>query len=114
MQSQRYIRVLNQQPNTLTDQTIIPSCPTLYPGLIATGSTKRSMAKFWAAVGVLEKAGENFNELVLTPKQLDAAQFDWKEVKLEGLKGKNFSKIRVLRAISLGKHAGNINQDING
>lgn len=61
-----------------------------------TGSTKKSYAKFWVALGVLEKSGEGFNELVLTPKQLDAAEFDWEPVHIEGLIGKNFSKIRIL------------------
>jgi hypothetical protein len=81
----------------LTDPAIIPTCPTLYPELIATGSTKKSYAKFWAAVGVLEKSDAGFNELVLTPNQLASANFEWQDVNLEGLAGKNFKRIRVLR-----------------
>jgi hypothetical protein len=42
-------------------------------------------------------SGDSFSELVLTPKQLEAATFEWETVKLDGLSGKNFSKIRVLR-----------------
>ncbi len=80
----------------LTDMTIIPSCPTPYPGLIATGSTKRSFAKFWAAVGALEKHDDSYSEIVLTPKQLAAADFEWEDVNIEGLQGKNFKKIRVI------------------
>jgi hypothetical protein len=63
------------------------------------GSTKRSYAKFWAAVGALEKSGEGFNELVLTPQQLEAARFEWEPVVLEGLSGKvgkNFTKVRIM------------------
>jgi len=81
----------------ITDPTIIPTCPTIYPELIATGSTKKSYAKFWAAVGALEKAGDSFNELVLTPKQLESVSFKWENINLEGLEGKNFKKIRVLQ-----------------
>lgn len=79
------------------DSTLVMACPTVYSGWVAVGSTKRSYAKFWAAVGVLEKAGDSFNELVLTPRQLEAAKFGWEDVQIEALKGKNFSKIRVLR-----------------
>ncbi len=64
---------------------------------IITGSTKRSYAKFWAGVGALEKSENGFNELVLTPKQLESATFGWQEVALAGLSGKNFSKVRVLK-----------------
>jgi hypothetical protein len=79
------------------DSTLIMACPTTYSGWVAVGSTKRSYAKFWAAVGVLKKSGDSFSELVLTPKQLEAATFEWETVKLDDLSGKNFSKIRVLK-----------------
>ncbi len=81
----------------LNDSALIMACPTTYSGWVAVGSTKRSYAKFWAAVGVLEKSDDGFNELVITPKQLEAAKFDWEPVRLQGLTGKNFSKIRILR-----------------
>jgi hypothetical protein len=81
----------------VNDPSWIPVCCTYFPGCIATGSTKKSYAKFWVAVGALEHAGDSFNELVLTPKQLETAHFDWEEVTLKGLKGKNFSKVRVLQ-----------------
>lgn len=64
---------------------------------ITTGSTKRSYAKFWAGVGALEKSNDAFHELVLTPKQLKAATFEWESMALPGLAGKNFQKIRILK-----------------
>lgn len=79
------------------DPCKIWTSPTYYADSVVTGSTKRSYAKFWAAVGALQPFKDSFAELVLTPKQLQAADFDWREVKIEGLKGKNFNKIRVLR-----------------
>ena len=79
------------------DNSLILACPTIYKGWIAVGSTKRSYAKFWVGLGVLEKSGERFNELVLTPHQLAAANFDWESVSIEGLTGKNFLRIRVLK-----------------
>ncbi len=80
----------------INDTTMIPSCPTYFPGCIATGSTKKSYAKFWVAVGALEHAGDSYNELVLTPKQLESAKFNWEDVNIKGLKGKNFKRVRIL------------------
>jgi len=81
------------------DPAKIWTCPTYYSDSIVTGSTKRSFAKFWAGVGALQKEGDSFAELVLTPKQLEAAKFDWEDIEIEGLSeiGKNFHKIRILR-----------------
>ena len=74
------------------------TCPTYYPDSVVTGSTKRSLAKFWAAVGALEKDSEGFHEVVLTPKQLAEAKFDWEDISIEGLTGKNFKKIRIIES----------------
>lgn len=77
---------------------MISACPTYYPGwAITTGSTKKSYAKFWVGVGALERNGDKFSEIVLTQKQLESANFDWQNVDIEGLKGKNFKRIRVLK-----------------
>ncbi len=73
------------------------TCPTYYDDSIVTGSTKKSLAKFWAGVGALERSGDTYYDLVLSPKQLNAAKFDWEPVHLAGLEGKNFSRIRVLK-----------------
>lgn len=81
----------------LTNPYQIWTCPTYFSDSVVTGSTKHSIAKFWAAVGVLQPHGDRYNELVLTPKQLASASFDWQDVNVEGLKGKNFHKVRVLK-----------------
>ena len=81
----------------ISDPTMIPSCPLKYDGLIVTGSTKKSYAKFWVGVGALERKGKEYSEIVLTPKQIETATFDWEETSIEGLRGKNFSQIRVLK-----------------
>ncbi len=81
----------------INDLTMIPACPTYYPGCITTGSTKKSLAKFWVAVGALEKVDDSYSDIVLTPKQLETAQFDWESVQFAGLQGKNFSRIRVVK-----------------
>jgi hypothetical protein len=79
------------------DPKKIWTCPTYYPDSVVTGSTKRSFAKFWAAVGVLEPKNDSFAELVLTPRQLESAKFDWYDVDIKGLEGKNFKRVRVLK-----------------
>lgn len=68
-----------------------------FPGIIILGSTKSSIAKFWAGVGALKTSGNSFNEVVLTPKQLANVDFAWEDVRLDGPTGKNFSKIRIVR-----------------
>lgn len=76
---------------------IIWTCPTYYEDSVVTGSTKASFAKFWAGVGALRPKGEKYEELVLTPKQLKNTEFEWEKIKIEGLVGKNFERVRVLR-----------------
>ncbi len=76
---------------------IIWTCPTYYEDSVVTGSTKASIAKFWAGVGALRPKGEKYEELVLTPKQLADAKFDWEETTIPGLKGKNFDRVRILK-----------------
>lgn len=78
------------------DPQYIPACPTYYPACLATGSTKKSLAKFWVGVGAVEKSGDSYNALVLTPKQLEKNNFEWQDVDIVGLPGKNFKRIRVL------------------
>lgn len=64
---------------------------------IAVGTTKDSIAKFWVAVGALKPRDGSFRQIILSPKQLSAAHSVWEEVKIDGLDGKNFSKIRILK-----------------
>lgn len=80
------------------DPAKIWTCPTYYPDSVVTGSTKRSYAKFWAAVGVLKPEGDSFAQLVLTPNQLETAKFSWEDMNIKGLQGKNFKKIRILKS----------------
>lgn len=63
---------------------------------IAVGATKDSITKFWVGVGVLNPKEDSFRQIILSPKQLEAANFDWEEISIENLKGKNFKKIRIL------------------
>ncbi len=80
----------------LTFPDMVWTCPTWYDDSIVTGSTKKSIAKFWAGVGALQKKDDGYNDLVLTPKQLEAADFTWEDVSFDGLRGKNFKRVRIV------------------
>jgi hypothetical protein len=63
---------------------------------IAVGTTKDSIAKFWAGVGALKPRDDSYRQLVLSPSQLENAQYTVEPVMIKGLTGKNFNRIRVL------------------
>jgi len=63
--------------------------------VIAVGTTKDSVMKFWIGAGVLKPRDDSFRQIILSPSQLETAHFKWETVEL-GLPGKNFHKIRVL------------------
>lgn len=100
LEHQAIFRTKTLSNKYLNDQKIITACPTNYEGAveIITGSTKRSYAKFWAGVGALEKTDGGYNELVLTPKQIEKANVSWQTISMPGLEGKNFDKIRVVNS----------------
>lgn len=83
--------------NYLNDKTFIPVCPTPWPGVLVTGSTKNSIAKFWVGVGALKQSGASYSEIILTPKQLQSVDFEWQPITINGLTGKNFNKIRIVK-----------------
>jgi hypothetical protein len=64
---------------------------------ISVGSTKNSVMKFWIGVGVLKPKDDGFDMTILSPSQLAKTEFDFEPIVLDGLMGKNFSKIRVIK-----------------
>ena len=65
--------------------------------VIAVGSTKDSVTKSWVGVGALKPRDDSYRQIILSPNQLEQAKFDFEDVDTEGLNGKNFHKIRVLK-----------------
>lgn len=63
---------------------------------IAVGTTKSSVAKFWAGVGVLARIEDTFAETVLSPSQIEKTRFDWYPMGVAGLEGKNFMRLRII------------------
>jgi hypothetical protein len=66
---------------------------------IAVGTAKDSIAKFWAGVGALKPRDDSYRQLVLSPSQLEKADYTFEPVSIDNLVGKNFSKVRVLRLL---------------
>ncbi len=66
------------------------------PNVIPIGTTKASIAKFWVGVGALQKRGESYIEIILPPTQIEKVHASWETVRIEGLEGKNFQRIRVV------------------
>lgn len=64
---------------------------------VAVGTTKTSIAKFWAGVGALKIKNDSYIEYVLSPSQLQNAKYDWESVSLKSLENKNFGKVRILK-----------------
>ncbi|MFA5961330.1 MAG: hypothetical protein WC848_01455 [Parcubacteria group bacterium] len=63
---------------------------------ISVGTTKSSIAKFWVGVGALKRSDDSYKEIILSPSQLASTRYEWEEIKIDGLKGKNFNRIRVV------------------
>jgi hypothetical protein len=64
---------------------------------ISVGSTKDSIMKFWIGVGVLRPKDDSFRQIILSPTQLGKTNFFPEDVRIEGLNGKNFNKIRIIK-----------------
>lgn len=80
------------------DKILVFTQPLPSGNFLGVGSTKDSIAKFWTGVGVLKPRNESFRQIILSPKQLQHAVFDAQTVDIPALQGKNFTKVRVLRA----------------
>lgn len=90
-----YMAVTKRRPyNKMPEKISVFSKP--FPKTIGVGTTKTSIAKFWAGVGALKKREDSFVEMVLSPEQANTAVTEWEPISFKGLEGKNFSKVRVI------------------
>jgi hypothetical protein len=64
---------------------------------ISVGTTKSSIMKFWVGVGALHRKGETYTETILSPSQLESTDVEWSSIKVDGLVGTNFNKIRIVQ-----------------
>lgn len=90
-----YTQVSKRRPYYRTPDKIMAITKKM-ANAIAVGTTKTSVAKFWAGVGALKKADGGYMEYVLSPSQLENSKYSWADVSIDGLNGKNFNRVRVL------------------
>ncbi len=92
-----YLRIKKATGYHLTPEKILAFTQPLASGTtISVGTTKSSVAKFWCGIGALKKRGESFQEIILSPSNIEKQQITWEKVTLPNLIGKNFTKIRVV------------------
>lgn len=65
---------------------------------LAVGSTKDSVMKFWIGTGVLKTKDDSYRQIVMSPGQLKDTEYQWQDLNIPSLSGKNFKKIRVLKS----------------
>jgi len=94
---QAYYIVNKRRPyNRAPDKIFVWVTSTKDGRSVSIGTTKTSIAKFWVGVGVLGKKDNSYIEYILSPSQLEKSDFLFEPISIDGLVGKNFSKIRVL------------------
>lgn len=91
---QAYYAVSKRRPYSRAPEKILIFC-TKVSNCISVGTTKTSIAKFWAGSGALKKTKDSYQEYVLSPSQ-SKTQNNFEPIKIEGLSGKNFNKIRII------------------
>lgn len=93
---QAYYTVSRRRPYNRANDKISTFCCKL-DNYLAVGTTKTSVAKFWAGAGALKKAKDGgFMEYVLSPSQLKSSGFTKESLSINGLLGKNFKTVRVI------------------
>lgn len=78
------------------DKILVFSQPLPSGTMISLGTTKSSIAKFWVGVGALKQDGDSYKQVILSPKQLESANFSWQNIHINGLNDQNFQQIRVI------------------
>ncbi|HJQ08105.1 MAG TPA: hypothetical protein VJ836_01335 [Candidatus Saccharimonadales bacterium] len=89
-----YAQVTKRRPYYRTPDKIMAVTKSI-PNSLAVGTTKDSVMKFWIGSGVLRRHGEEYRQLICSPRQLENLSFTWHALKVSGLEGKNFSQVRV-------------------
>ena len=77
------------------DKILISATPFGDRTSIPLGTTKASVVKFQTGAGVLKRNNDSFVEYIYSPSQLEGGKFQWEDIQIEGLTGKNFSRIRI-------------------
>lgn len=93
-----YMAVSKRRPHhKQPEKILISATPFGNRTSIPIGTTKTSVVKFQTGAGVLKKNGDGFMEYIYSPSQLENERFQWEKIQMEGLTGKNFSRIRIVQ-----------------
>lgn len=79
------------------DKILVFSQPLPSGTTISLGTTKSSIVKFWVGAGALKTVGDSYKQVILSPKQLQAADCRWENIHIPGLDKKVFQKIRIVQ-----------------
>lgn len=91
---------LSQRLRYRKEEGKILAMPQHYKGVddrVYVGSTRDSIIKYWVGVGAIKVIKDKIYPTVLSPQQIKDTNFEIKNVKIEALNLKNFSKIRVFQ-----------------
>lgn len=94
---QAYYAVDKRRPyNRAKDKILVFPTSVKDGKVIAVGTTKTSVAKFWVGIGVLKKKEDSFIESILSPSQLEKEKITKESILINGLEGKNFSSVGII------------------
>jgi hypothetical protein len=72
-------------------------CSKPYGGIaVPVGTTKTSVVQWQVGIGALKRQGDSFIEYALSLSQVEKFKPTYKPISIDGLNGKNFSKIKIL------------------
>ena len=93
---QSYYAVDKRRPyNRAKDKILVFPTSVKDGKVIAAGTTKTSVAKFWVGIGILKNNDNNYIEYILSPSQIENEKVISVPILIDNLLGKNFSQIKI-------------------
>lgn len=94
---QAYYTVDKRRPYNRAQDKILVFPTSVKDGkVIAVGTTKTSVAKFWVGIGVLKKIEGKYIEYILSPNQINKETIIKEPISIDGLIGNNFNSIKII------------------
>jgi hypothetical protein len=94
---QSYYSVDKRRPyNRAKDKILVFPTPVKDGKVIAVGTTKTSVAKFWVGIGVLKKQDDKYIEYILSPSQIEKEKLVKESIKIDRLDDRNFKNINII------------------
>jgi len=94
---QAYYSVDKRRPYNRAKNKILVFPTSVKDGkVIAVGTTKTSVAKFWVGIGILKKKEDKYIEYILPPSQMEKEKINKENISIDGLSGKNFNRLGII------------------